>query len=474
MTRCRSGFFVVSSTSVGAVRQMPASTSVRRDGPTLLFGFLLCYLIVFPAGNNRVLIPLLCLMAAVGTGRAISAIGSQRHVARVFSVFLLPPAFPLLVGWLNGNPGTVDVAIALVGGPMLWVLVSLGVPSRLNENIILIFTVGSGIAAALVIATATSTSIPILTSVYADARGVFSSGYSRVNIPTAYSFIPLVPFFSYFSLGIREDSRFGKSQVRLARLGLLFCLIGVLFSGRQAATLLAGISPLVVWAARRLAGRRMLQVLSRSTEGVHAQVDRAVRRFVRLVVVGLLGLALLVATAPIVDLDLSRLWTNALGALGLTESTNTAVTGGREVRLEQSAALLSGWSKSPIWGQGAGAVLENRVGRAGGQLSSATPWRVELQYQLLLFEGGLVAVGGYALALCHCLRRMRKIGATLDASSVDFLVASMAGVIAVALATVTNPYVRGVGQQWAFFLPALVLASAVERQRQSSPVGYGE
>lgn len=103
-------------------------------------------------------------------------------------------------------------------------------------------------------------------------------------------------------------------------------------------------------------------------------------------------------------------------------------------RINQIKALYNGWLDSPIFGQGIGAITEDRHTGFWTQ-----PWAFELQYNLLLFQvgilGGFVYFSATIFIIFSLLKRSLK---TRDITLFSFI----AGFTSLLLANSTNPYLN--------------------------------
>ena len=113
-------------------------------------------------------------------------------------------------------------------------------------------------------------------------------------------------------------------------------------------------------------------------------------------------------------------------------------------RVVQINSLLEGWKNSPLFGEGIGSVTIDR--RNGFWLQ---PWAYEMQYNLLLFQVGLIGFLIYFLSTFYLILKSLKIALFRQ----DIVLFSMiTGFISLLLANATNPYMNKFDYLWVLFL----------------------
>lgn len=113
-------------------------------------------------------------------------------------------------------------------------------------------------------------------------------------------------------------------------------------------------------------------------------------------------------------------------------------------RVSQASHLIDAWRTSPIYGSGMGAALSDGFARSAG-----SPWSFELTYLQLLFQMGVLGLlvvlwplaaasvtGARKIAAFHC--ELRADGS--DESMPAAVIAGLAAVVGVYIATATNPF----------------------------------
>lgn len=130
--------------------------------------------------------------------------------------------------------------------------------------------------------------------------------------------------------------------------------------------------------------------------------------------------------------------------LGVGGGGDTAAmkTLGDADRNMQSNELFAAWGAHPLLGSGLGAKLPSGYSR-----SADRPWLFELQYQQLLFNGGLVAVLLIAAALVLTVSGFRAV-ARRRPGIVPVLAVVTVGAVSMLISNASNPYLQAVGHGW--------------------------
>lgn len=158
---------------------------------------------------------------------------------------------------------------------------------------------------------------------------------------------------------------------------------------------------------------------------------------------GVRRIGLIVSGGLFVILALSFLGVNTISAL--SNVVNKVSDYGGEERLSQRDALLSGFSTSPLIGQGHGVP-------ASIIRDENDPWRYELFYHALLFHGGLFGFITYMAPIFIAFAALLR-GAIRKDSIKRF---ALFGLTSILIATYTNPYIEGIESQWMWILPLLI------------------
>lgn len=122
------------------------------------------------------------------------------------------------------------------------------------------------------------------------------------------------------------------------------------------------------------------------------------------------------------------------------------------VRLTQAAHLWDGFLLHPIFGSGAGAVLD------GYSRNVNIPWSFEMSYNVLLFNGGVVGFMLYAASLGSIVVATFKLSKAVD----KYGVAVFAALISALVANATNPYFSSSFDFLVMLILPLMLVNAYE------------
>jgi hypothetical protein len=123
---------------------------------------------------------------------------------------------------------------------------------------------------------------------------------------------------------------------------------------------------------------------------------------------------------------------------------------GASLRYQQFAALMSGWSDSPIIGQGLGAAAKAII------RNEEMVWAYELSYVALLFQVGLLGFTFYfAAVLWIFFAGINTVRRRPEAAQV--ILPLLAGVAGFLLVNATNPYLSKFDYLWTIFLPVAAI-----------------
>ena len=129
--------------------------------------------------------------------------------------------------------------------------------------------------------------------------------------------------------------------------------------------------------------------------------------------------------------------------------------GGKNVRNIQAGLLIDGFWDKPVFGNGAGAILDGYI------RNTAMPWAYELSYHLVLFQSGLIGMILYVGALISivvCICRIKSNDVLLYKSSLIVLIIAY-------ISNATNPYFSSSFDFLIFlFLPVLFAVYIENRQ----------
>ncbi|MFK0240452.1 hypothetical protein ACIQTX_06270 [Microbacterium sp. NPDC090281] len=383
---------------------------------------ILAYLIVLPVGHNLFLASLLLLLGLWCVWRLVRR---PRSLPPLLLAAACCAAAAMLVGVIGGagNPGFAHSLISWVAAPVLfWVWAS-----QMDEHVVALFlrfAAGATVAlAVIVLALWTLGAVGVEPALW--IRIVFDADVSGawpnvvVGVYGASSLIALGPLWivGMFFRGPGLPSR--NLMVAAAVLATLAAVV----STRRAALALGLVVPILIFIAYLVS------------------VGRAwfTRRHVRALMISA-GVAVLAAIALLITPPGQRM---SAGVLALV--TGRGGTADEDLRIEQVERLWAAFLESPIFGHGIGAVIP------GYARSDERPWNFEMQYNLILFQVGVVGVlllvASTVLVVCAAVRVVTR---RPDARPVVFTTG--AGALAVLAANALNPLLQAPGHFWAVFL----------------------
>lgn len=408
------------------------------------------YLVLAPGANYNVLIPTLATIGFIGIVRFWTRGAVIRYWTPPFFYLIVWGIWVLVVGLAAGNDarGIFDTAVPLVLGPVFWLLVSYGANRRTMRWIAPAIALGVIGVSLVVVATLFGIRIPVLSGLNANLSGnrFGGSGVTKVRLTSASSLLAGMPFL--MALAVMERGSLRPTTRRFVFSALPIGFLGLIMAGRQAGLVTVGLTLLLIPLLPRLFDPASRQRRS----------DGSRRSSMRLsgtqIVVVLLGTVFAAFAATRLGINPARLVTRFLASIGLADD-DTLVTA-FDARSSQITVLWRDFLESPLVGHGAGATTPDSVRNV------EYPWRFEMQYHLLLFEGGIVAALLFLAALRSGVRIVRRAIATAGFEHGPLLIASSVGAFAMLVANATNPYLRQVGLQVWIFLP-LMLAHASQQ-----------
>jgi len=255
----------------------------------------------------------------------------------------------------------------------------------------------------------------------------FYDGYVQMS---HYSLSTLVFVVPYLVAALVVYTKVRPSFISRKILWIAFLLgTGVaLVSGRRALLIVIGLAPLLTWLFRaklpisiRLASRR--QMLTTLLACVFSVLS--------------IGLYL----GRTLNLNWQGLQNLVVEGFDTSNSSQGAVA-----RSEQFQALLRGWEEQPIFGHGLGSYMPEV------ERSSDRPWAYELQYNLLLFQTGLIGVALYGSGVFWLYWKGIKLIRTGSPIG-NHMVPVLVGTTSFLVANAVDPYLQTFGQLWTLFLP---------------------
>ncbi|WP_292763232.1 hypothetical protein [Microbacterium sp. UBA3486] len=407
----------------------------------VLAGAILAYLIVVPVGHNGLLVALLLLLGIWSVWRV------ARHPRRLPPLLLAAAccaAVAILIGVIGGagNPGFVHSLISWVAAPVLfWAWAS-----QMDERVLglfLRFAVWATLFLASIVlalwamgAVGVEPAVWIKVLVDADVSGSWPNVI--VGVYGASSLIAVAPLWivGMFFHGHALPSR------KLMAAAAVLATVAAVVSTRRAALALGLLVPILMFLA-------YLAVVGRTW---------FTRRHIRALII-VAGGAVLAAGAVLITPTGQRMSAGVLALL-----TGRGGTADEDLRIEQVGRLWSAFLESPVFGHGIGAVIP------GYARSAERPWNFEMQYNMLLFQVGVVGVlflaASAVLVVCAAVRVVTR---RPEARPAVFTTA--AGAFAVLAANALNPLLQAPGHFWAVFLfVGAVVAFGTTPVRVTGPV----
>lgn len=388
----------------------------------VLAATILAYLIVVPVGHNALLVSLLLMLGIWCVWRVARR---PRRLPPLLLAAACCAAGAILIGVIGGagNPGFVHSLISWVAAPVLfWAWAS-----QMDERVLGLFlrfaawatVVLAGVVLVLwtMGAVGAEPAAWIKVVVDADVSGAWPNVI--VGVYGASSLIAVAPLWivGMFFQGRALPSR--KLMIVAAVLATLAAVV----STRRAALALGLTVPILIFVA------------------YIAVVGRAwfTRRHIQALLV-VAGGAVLAAAAVLITPIGQRM---SAGVLALV--TGRGGTVDEDLRIEQAERLWAAFLQSPVFGHGIGAVIP------GYARSDARPWNFEMQYNMLLFQVGMLGM----LLLAASVVLVAWAGARVvthreEARPAVFTTAAAA--LAVLAANALNPLLQAPGHFWAVFL----------------------
>lgn len=371
-----------------------------------------------------------------------------------WTLLLILVTLAALVGSLKENAGLTQQAVQWFGAVVLWGIVAASFTPRFARAALrttLWVTVGSSVLMFLYSASRLGLPMvvpsPILT--FQDAGISEEAGSTAIRwhgLSTLAAGAPLV-----FAAFLQGPDRFLPSR-RVTGPAAILCAATALVAGRRAILLVVVLTPIIMWALRRL-GRPSID------RKRHPRSNRRVPTGAMLGVLALPVIALAIARSNAGATIKSAADAAATTYLGIGDAS--ALPLDDAVRVTQTQAMLHEWVNSPLIGQGLGATMP-RFSR-----NDERPWLFELQYHQLLFDTGLfgfVVVLAAGLLFLGAFVRAYRATPALRGS---LLVSTTAG-FALLIANASNPYLQAVAHGWGIALMVGMVCVAEQVGQESS------
>lgn len=389
----------------------------RKDSFSKLLWFLLFFLMIFmPRQLQMIKIGLMLVIFTYKTikhGFSIRLKQSNKYVNRFMICWFASAALSIAVGIIHSNPGikeTFRMDIVYVG-ILLFLFFTIDSREELEWINRTILVSGFICAVYMIIWFLVNIGIWPRSLFYAfDYTTNFGQheGYTHMTNTNGSMLIPILPmFFVSVMTSSKEEGRLWKW------IELFFCVMAAVLSGRR-----------MIWAAIPYAVFFVLILAIIHPEKVRYSRAGTNRKRLYVILLGVIALGVFLIANGIINID------------SVISRFQAVMAGGEEAgeRSGQAKALIEGFLRHPLLGNGAGATAE------GSLRNQEFTWAYELSYHAVLFHSGMVGFALYIFALLNiasgCIAGARRRRSNSYSSFVSLLAALVMGFIANA----TNPY----------------------------------
>jgi hypothetical protein len=424
----------------------------------------LAWIVWLPVSMGMVLYPALLLVAATSLLLVLwRRTRPTRAAVLVWGVYYLWAVTWTAVSAARGNEGVWHQAALWLGLPLLWGTWSLSLrAAQVRRTVVVLLGVGC-VAGTLMLLLALqgvtgSPTFPAWLVELQDMRVVVSgTGEIEQNYLGLSSLVGVATFAVAAAVLPSRDTWLPHRALVALAAAVMFAASSV--SGRRGlllVVLLVLVTALLVGTGVVLARHRTLKHFGTYAAGV-AVTLAAVGVFAATAlgpnIATLVGLEPATTPEPPASSSAS---TEELDALNELQAESD------QLRSAQFTELIDAWREQPFVGHGFGATLDSDFTR-----SDERPWMFEAEpLQALMNVGilGLLVAAGPVVLLLR--RSWQALAAGLHPRAV---IAGLATLFAVVLASATNPYLQAPGHGWMLFLAAGITGAALHERRASSP-----
>jgi len=371
------------------------------------------------------------LLAGLGGGGLIAATTRWRVSRDILMLWLLTLSLGgccILWGFVKGAPGALRVSTVYILWPIVYMLfVGLVHSPRtivlFERTLVFGVTVSCLMAIALLFGAVAGQGQ--LTKEILSFQGAGIGLYDGFIELTLFNLTTVIYGLPYLAALLFTPQAHGWLRNRTwVGLVLLLVLVVCVVSGRRAFWLMAVVTPVLIWGLFLLAGIRIRM---------------------RSVSVAIMSMLLVsVGGVVVLGLDFNALSDKLVSAFDYSGEQSASI------RYQQFEALMSGWSDSPLIGQGLGAAADSFVS------SEEQPWAYELSYVDLLFQTGLLGVIIYSSAVLWVFYAGIKL-VRLRPGAAQVILPLLAGLAGFLLVNATNPYLWKFDYLWTIFLPVAAI-----------------
>lgn len=421
----------------------------------------LAWIVWLPVSTGMVLYPALLLVAATSLLLVVwRRTRPSRAAVVVWGVYYLWAVTWTAVSAARGNEGVWHQAALWLGLPLLWGTWSLSLRfAQVRRTVVVLLGVGC-VAGTLMLLLALqgvtgSPTFPAWLVELQDMRVVVSgTGEIEQNYLGLSSLVGVATFAVAAAVLPSRDTWLPHRAVVALVAAVMFAASSV--SGRRGlllVVLLVLVTALLVGVGFLLVRHRTFNQLGSYAAGV-ALAAAAVVAFAATP----LGQNLQI----VAGIDAGTVPAGTASDRAEAEAFDSLQAESDQLRSAQFTELVDAWRAQPLVGHGFGATLDSDFTR-----SDERPWMFEAEPLQALMNVGilglLVAAGPVVLLL------RRSLQALAAGRHPRAVIAGLATLFAVVLASATNPYLQAPGHGWMLFLAAGITGAALRERPMSSP-----
>jgi hypothetical protein len=403
---------------------------------SFLFSLLLLLLINTPTVHKEIKISiLLCLVAIILYKILLNKLHIQKDIALLSMISILFGSFFIFNGVIHSNPGAIPSITVILIWPFLYMLF-IGANGYNNIFIaidkVLLFSAYFIPIYGLYFLLGKTNIIPstfffnIFPKDVMGGVGLYE-GSIEVSILNLASVLFIAPYI--FTKFLLQDDFKEKFIYGIA----IFLLIGiVLLSGRRALLLVTVGSLLLILIASFFIKLK--------------KIGKDIRRkgIALILYTIMITFILIIIVRSYYEIDLYKIYDSIIEGLSFDSSSDPST----QARTMQFFSLINGWSQSPIFGNGFGAV-------ASVTRNTDMPWAYELSYIALLFHVGLFGVIIYVSLVFWIVWQGLKISKNME--DIQYIFPYIVGLLSFLVGNASNPYLMKFDYLWVIFLPVMYI-----------------
>lgn len=397
--------------------------------------FILC--IVFPFYYYFIKLPILAyfIFRITLTILYTQKINISLNVLILFAIYVFAGLFFIFYGFYTdfAYEGSLKYVLALyVGFPIIYFLIILGIPKRLQYIVFFERILNIGIiAVSLVMITAFLNKkygyFNFLEFIFNNMIVDLRDNVVKINYHGISSLLFLFPFFFTKNLF--------NNEIRTARMiiskiiVLLIAFFAVSLSGRRALLVLFVLSIVIAFGLKLI---------------YYPKIKRTINK--NIILLSFIGLVFM--SPFLISFNYGGIIKKVenVFAYAFNFDNNKSSKASDNERIKQINQFIEQIKQRPILGYGHGASLENVV------RSTEKPWRYEMSYFSIIFHTGFVGFSLYILGPLWILLSLLNIAGKYKEHKAMAL-AIFNGLLAMFIAFFTNPYLDAFDIQWVIYLP---------------------